>query len=131
MAPLTERQKKAQRLAAELGRCPGCWAVSPMPLADDARGVRFQLLDANRDEVISELCGAGWVPNLVSAFPRFTSAGLVPASMYEVDIPQERHPIVDNLPKVSTEMAEAARREEKRKAAEYISAFRKSAGLER
>jgi hypothetical protein len=128
---LSERQKKADRLARELAQCPGCWVVSPMPLADDVRALRFQLLDKNRDEVISELCQSGWIPNLVSAFPRFTGSGLVAASMFEVDIPKERPPIVADNPKIETEMAEAARHKEKAEAARYIAAFRKSAGLDK
>jgi hypothetical protein len=129
MAVLSERQKKAATLAAELGRCNGCWVVSPLPLSEDARGVRFQLLDKNRDEVITELCASNWIPTLVSPFPRFTGTGLVAAGMYEIVIEKERVPAVTDTPKVEGEMAEAAKREEKRQTAEYIKQFRKSAGM--
>jgi hypothetical protein len=131
VAVLNERQKKAQRLADELGRCNGCWVTTPMPLDDSTRALRFQTLDSERESVISELCEAGWIPNLVSAFPRFTSAGLVAASMYEVNIPKERPSIVDDRPKMPSDIAALAEREEKKKAAEFISAFRKSAGLDK
>jgi hypothetical protein len=128
MAILSERQKKAHVLARELARCPGCWVITPLPLDPDARGLRVQILDTERDNVISELCEGGWIPNLVSAFPRFTSKGLVAASMYEVLIERERQPVPEG-PKVSSEVAEQANREEKKKMAQEIAAFRKSAGL--
>jgi hypothetical protein len=131
MAPLNKRQEIAEVLARELAQCRGTWLVTPLPLNDDARGLRFQVLESERDSVIKELCEANWDPNLIQAHPRFTPAGLLPAYLFEIVIEKDRTPIVDNLPKVSTEIADAVRREEKRKAAEYIEAFRKSAGLER
>jgi hypothetical protein len=105
MAVLTKRQEKADLLARELAQCRGTWVTSPLPLADDVRALRFQVLDSERDSVVEELCAGGWIPSLVSVFPRFTSAGLIPASMYEVEIPKERPPVVDDRPKVSVEPA--------------------------
>jgi hypothetical protein len=49
--------------------------------------------------------------------------------MFEVEIPKERQPVPDDGPKVSGEALDAAKREEKRKASEFIAQFRKSAGL--
>jgi hypothetical protein len=74
-------------------------------LADDEKSLRFQVLDANHDEVISELCSCGWLPNRVSPMPRFTSTGLVPANMFEIEIRAERQRIVDDRPRVSGEIA--------------------------
>jgi hypothetical protein len=104
MAPLNERQKKAQRLAAELGRCSGTWVITPLPLDDSARALRFQVLESERDAVISELCGANWIPAFVQNHPRFTPGGLKPAYLYEIVIEKERQPVPDS-PRVSGELA--------------------------
>jgi hypothetical protein len=110
MALLNERRKKADLLARELQQCKGCWVVSPLPLDDNTRALRFQLLDENRDEVISELCASGWIPNMVSPFPRFTGTGLVAAHMFEVEIPKERQPVPQDSPKmVAAEPSERAK----------------------
>jgi hypothetical protein len=128
MAPLTLRQEKAQKLADELGRCRGCWVVTPLPLDNDTRGLRVQILDSERDSVVEELCGSGRLPNLVSPFPRFTSAGLVPASMFEIEISKERQPVPDS-PKIESGMVELAERQAKTRAAAELKAFRKAVGI--
>jgi hypothetical protein len=130
MAPLTERQKKAQWLAAELGRCAGTWVITPLPLDESARALRFQLLDSERDAVISELCEAGWIPSMVQGHPRFTPSGLIPASLYEVVIEKDRTPIVDT-PKIEAGMVELAERQARAKAAAEVKAFRKAIGFDK
>jgi hypothetical protein len=104
MAVLTERQTKAAQLAAELGRCRGTWVVSPLPLNDDSRALRFQVLDSERDSVVTELCAAGWIPSFVQAHPRFAPSGLIPASLFEVIIDKDRYPVPPDTPKVSGEI---------------------------
>jgi hypothetical protein len=131
MAVLSERQKKAELLARELAQCSGVWVTSPMPLDDSARALRFQVLDTERDSVVEELCAGGWIPNQVSAFPRFTAGGLVAASMFEIAIEKERQPVPDDGPKMPGEAIDAANREAKKKMDAEIAAFRKSAGLDR
>jgi hypothetical protein len=131
MAVLTERQKKAQRLADELGRCPGCWVTSPMPLDDGARGLRVQVLNETRDDVISELCQSGWLPILAGDFPRFTSKGLVAASLFEIPIERERPSVPAEGPKMPGEAAALAERQAKKAMAAEIAQFRKSAGLDK
>jgi hypothetical protein len=97
---LTERQKKADLLARELRQCKGCWVVSALPLDSNTRGIRVQILDSERDSVVKDLCEGGWIPNMVSPFPRFTGTGLVAAHMFEITIPQERQPVPQDCPKV-------------------------------
>jgi hypothetical protein len=64
-----------------------------------------QVLDTERDSVIAELCEAGWIPTFVQEHPRFTpNKGLVPASLYEIAIEQDRQSVPDS-PKVSGEIA--------------------------
>jgi hypothetical protein len=127
---MNERQKKAQDLARELEQM-GAWVVTPLPLDDDTRGLRVQILDTERDKVITELCAAGWVPAFLQGHPRFTPNGLIPASLFEIVIEKERQLVSDDRPKVSNEIAELAKREEKRKADATIAAFKKHIGWDK
>jgi hypothetical protein len=93
-----------------LERLGGCWVVSPMPLDPDAKGLRVQILDVDCDRIVTAICAAGWIPARLQSHPRFvTGGGLVPASLYEIDIPRERQPVVDSGPKVVP--SEPAKRE--------------------
>jgi hypothetical protein len=47
MAPLSERQIRARDLADWLGGMAGVWVVSPLPLDDGAKALRFQVLAVN------------------------------------------------------------------------------------
>jgi hypothetical protein len=123
---MNKRQEKAEELARWLGQMSGVWTISPMPLDGDTRTLRFQVLDFERDSVVTELCAGGWIPSLVQGHPRFTPNGLMPASLFEVEIPKERPPVVDDRPKIPSEIAELAKREERMKAKEFIAAFRKT-----
>ena len=67
MAPLTERQKTAQALAREINAM-GAWVTSPLPL-DDKAPLRFQVMDTDRDAVISKLASWDWNPVPVSILP--------------------------------------------------------------
>jgi hypothetical protein len=102
---MNARQKKAEDLARELGKMPGCWVVSPLPLDDDARGLRVQILDSERDKVITTLCEWKWLPAMVQNHPRFCPDGLKAASLFEVEIPKERQSVLPDSPKVSGELA--------------------------
>jgi hypothetical protein len=105
MAPLSARQEKARDLADSLGRMAGVWVVSPLPLDDGARALRFQVLDRERDKVVIKLCKKGIIPNLVQGHPRFTPNGLIPASLFEVEIERERQSVPTDGPKISGELA--------------------------
>jgi hypothetical protein len=130
VAVLSERQKKADLLAKELGQCSGTWVITPLPLNDDTRALRFQVLDSERDSVISELCSCGWIPSQLQYHPRMSPTGWLPAQLYEISIERERQTVPEG-PKVSGDISELAKREEKRRAAEFISEYRKSAGLDK
>jgi hypothetical protein len=130
MAVLTARQTKAAQLAAELGRCSGTWVITPLPLADYSH-LRFQVLAEERDSVITELCQSGWTPRFVQNHPRYCGDGLKPGYLYEIEIEKQRYSVPTDNPKVEGEMADKAKRLEKKKADEYVAQFRKSAGLDR
>jgi hypothetical protein len=131
MAPLSARQEKAQDLAGWLGGMTGVWVVSPLPLDDDTRTLRFQILDSEQDRVVTEICSAGWIPARLQAHPRHrvTTRGFENASLYEIEIPRERQPIVDDRPKIPSEVTDQAKREERKKMEKTIAQFRKAAGL--
>jgi hypothetical protein len=126
---MNPRQQKAQDLVDWLGQMSGVWVTSPMPLNDDTRALRFQVLDSERDSVVTELCAGGWIPSLVQGHPRFTPAGLVAASLYEVVIEKERQSVPDDRPKIPSEITEQAQREERKNMEKTIAEFRKAAGL--
>src|SRR5262245_35276588 len=90
---LTERQKTAQAIAAELHRL-GAWVVSPMPLADNA-ALRWQVLDTDREAILEKVSSWGWSAALKNTVPRFTPRGPVPSSVYEIDLPRPRQAVVD------------------------------------
>jgi hypothetical protein len=124
---MNERQQKARDLAREL-ELMGAWCLTPLPLSDDAKGLRVQILDTERDKVITELCAAGWLPTFLQGHPRFTPGGLIPASLFEIAIERERQLVSDDRPKVPNDIAEFAKREEKRKTDATIAAFKKHIG---
>jgi hypothetical protein len=95
MSLLSERQQKAEQLARELRKLEGVWVSSPLPLDDNAK-LRIQVLDSRKNEVISLLCGWGWIPEFCGPLPRVTYTGLLAASLYDIDLPRERTPIQDD-----------------------------------
>jgi hypothetical protein len=104
---LSERQQTAEALAREIARM-GAWCVSPMPLDNNAK-LRFQVMDADRDVVISKLASWDWLPVPCSSFPRITHGGWMAAQIYEIDLPRERQPVVDD--RIHGEIAEQKKSE--------------------
>jgi hypothetical protein len=82
---LNSRQQTAQALIHSISAM-GAWVVSPLPL-DDNGPLRFQVMDSNRDAVISKLASWDWPPVPVSILPRITQGGWQAASIYEIDLP--------------------------------------------
>src|SRR5262245_2521565 len=117
---LTERQKTAQAIAAELHKL-GAWVVSPMPLADN-QALRWQVLDSDREAILEKVSSWGWSAALKCCVPRFTARGPLPSSVYENDLPRPRQPVVDTR----TIRGEVA---EHKKSAEELEAMRKHLGL--
>jgi hypothetical protein len=91
MAPLSERQQQAQAIASELAKL-GAWVTSALPLGYNAQ-LRFQVLDSDREAVLSKVAGWGWSPVLLGGVPRFTPAGALPSTIYQFDLPHERQPV--------------------------------------
>jgi hypothetical protein len=108
MALLTERQQTAGALMCELQRL-GAWVTSALPLRDDEK-LKFQVLDENRSQVLEKLSQWGWGPTLCSNLPRITSRGMEAATIYEIDLPRERQPVVDDR-SIKGEIAEQKKSE--------------------
>jgi hypothetical protein len=92
---LSTRQQLARNLANELGKFEDTWIVSPMPL-DDSRKLRVQIADRSRNEMIQILKDWGYEAQFVSVLPRVCPTGLLAACTYEIDLPHERIPVVDD-----------------------------------
>ena len=122
MALLTERQQTAGALMCELQRL-GAWVTSALPLRDDEK-LKFQVLDENRSQVLEKLSQWGWGPTLCSNFPRITSRGMEAATIYEIDLPRERTPVVDDRLHVD-EIAE------QKKTSVEVEAMRRYLGLDK
>jgi hypothetical protein len=93
MALLTERQQKAAALARELGKLDGVWITNPMPLDEEAKGLRVQILDSERQKSLTLLEDWGWTPTWLNNLPRVCPDGMKLAGVYEIDIPRERQPV--------------------------------------
>jgi hypothetical protein len=104
MAPLTERQETAEALAGEISRL-GAWCVSSMPLNADAK-LRFQVCDEDREKVLEKLSSWNWSPVFVASLPRVTFNGMQAASLYEIALPGERQPVVDDRQTIYGEIGE-------------------------
>jgi hypothetical protein len=91
---LSERQQKAADLAREIHRM-GAWVTNVMPLDDNAR-LRFQVLDSDRSRIIQTLTDWEWEPAFCGTYPRICNDGFKLASVFEIDLPRERQPIMDD-----------------------------------
>jgi len=120
MALLTERQQTAEALAREITRM-GVWCVSSMPPDNNAK-LRFQVMDSDRDVVISKLASWDWLPVPCSSFPRITHGGWMAAQIYEIDLPREQSPIPDER-SIKGEIAE------RKKSEVELEALRKYLGI--
>ena len=109
MAPLTERQKTAQALSHSIAAM-GAWVTSPLPL-DDKANLRFQVMDTDRDAVISKLASWDWSPVPVSILPRITPRGMQAATLYEINLPPDTPAVVDDRMMIPGELAERKKTE--------------------
>jgi hypothetical protein len=91
---LTERQQTAAALTREIERM-GAWVTSALPLAPDD-GLRFTVLDENRDQVLEKLSSWNWSPTLCNNLPRVCSGGWKLGSGYIIFIEPDKQPIADN-----------------------------------
>src|SRR5215813_3244883 len=90
MAPLSERQQKAQRLMRWLHEL-GAFVVNPMPL-DPNRKLRFQVLHTDRAAVLAKLSEQGWSPVSCDVGSRFHNDQLLPCTTFELDLPFDPPP---------------------------------------
>src|SRR5262245_64639266 len=115
---LSERQQRAEALCQELRKL-GAEVINPLPLDDNSK-LRFQMLDSDKDRIITEICSWGWTPQYVQAHPRFSYAGLIPGSLYEIDLPRPRMTVNDD--RIQGEFAEdkATREARRREVERYL-----------
>jgi len=91
MAPLTERQQKAEGLARWLKNL-GAFVTNPMPLAGNQR-LRFDVLHTDRNAVLAKLAEQGWAPIQGTIHQRFHRDELVPCTTFELDLPMDPPPV--------------------------------------
>lgn len=112
---LTERQQLAQALAEQLEKL-GVQCVSPLPLAEGDK-LRLDVLNDQRDAIISKLISWGWAPRPCNSSVRFVREGngVVPAAsmIYEIALPQTKAPVATQTH--SGELADAADKARRRK----------------
>jgi hypothetical protein len=120
---LSERQKTAAAVTAELQKLGNVWVTSVMPLPDHAPLV-FHVLDSDREFILEKLLSWGWSPILKNTVPRFTSRGPSPATTYELDLPKPRVVVVDTrmIPRSEVE-------QERRQSKDEVAAMRRHLGL--
>jgi hypothetical protein len=93
---VTDRQRTALAIAAELRQWqPTVWVLSPLPLADNAN-LRFQVKNENREEILARLGSWGFSVRPCGEIPRLTYTGMEPAAIFEIVLPAERQAIVDD-----------------------------------
>ena len=96
MTLLNERQQTARALARHIDDIGGAWVTSALPLDDQARALRFQVLDSDRKRVMQSIRDLGFGPVFVGVLPRIHPTGLLAACAYEISLPQAWQPIVDD-----------------------------------
>ena len=91
---LTERQQLAQALADQLHKL-GVRCTSPLPL-EETKNLLFDVLNDERDAIISKLASWGWHPKPCNSSMRFVRQGMghVPAAstIFELALPPSRPP---------------------------------------
>jgi len=96
MTLLNERQQTARALAQHIDDLGGAWLTSALPLDDQARALRLQILDSDRNRVVQSIRDLGFEPVLCGALPRIHPTGVRAACAYEISLPQARQPVVDD-----------------------------------
>ena len=124
MALLSKRQQTAAALARAIDEMRGCWVTSALPL-DDNHKLRVQVLDTERNYFTQAVRDLGFEPVFVSILPRVHFTGMLGACLWEVDLPRERQPIIDDR-KIMGELAT----KDKDKSAYEAEQVRRYLGLE-
>jgi hypothetical protein len=66
-----------------------------LPL-DDGKRLRLQVLERERNHIIQTLRDWGWTPVPCGVLPRIDPMGVIPAAIWEIDLPRQQQPIVDD-----------------------------------
>ena len=105
MTALTERQKIAQALKDEIQRLGGFVISVP-----GSEKIRFEFLTGQQCNLaLQKLRDLGFQPIFTSAGLRFHNDIGTPSNKYEIDIPAERQPVIDDRVIRDTELAKPER----------------------
>jgi hypothetical protein len=105
---LSERQQTAERLMHWL-QGMGAFVTNPMPLDPGQPGLRFQVLNEDRDLVLSQLREQDWVPSFVSVNLRVCPDGVLrPCTTYQLDLAREQPVVQDRT--IRGELADPAKK---------------------
>src|SRR5262245_33193048 len=96
---LTERQQTAERLMRWLqGKGMNAFVTNPMPLDPGQPGLRFQVLNEDRDVVLSKLREQDWAPIFLSINLRVCVDGVLrPCTTYQLDLAREQPVAQDRI----------------------------------
>jgi hypothetical protein len=96
MTLLSERQQTARALARAIDDMGAAWVTSALPLDDQVRALRLQILDSDRNRVVQAIRDLGFEPVLCGVLPRIHPTGVLAACAYEISLPQARQPVIDD-----------------------------------
>src|SRR5262245_22706226 len=83
---LTPRQATAERLMRWLQGL-GAFVTNPMPLDPGQRSLRFDVLNNDRERILTELRKQDWAPTTGVVHMRFHRDTLVPCTSFEIALP--------------------------------------------
>src|SRR5262245_27870254 len=90
---LSERQQTAERLMRWL-QGMGAFVANPMPL-DPGQSLRFDVLNEDREHVLTELRKQDWAPTTGVVHMRFHGNALVPCTTFEIALPSDQPAVQD------------------------------------
>jgi hypothetical protein len=73
----------------------GGFVLSPLPLGNEDKELRIQILDKD-SHIVEAIKEWGWTPTYGGPHPRVSFTGLEPATIYKIEFPGERQPIHDD-----------------------------------
>jgi len=109
---LSERQQKAQGLTRWL-QSINAHVTNSMPLNPNEQ-LRFWVTNEDREDVLTKLRQQDWSPRFVSVDMRFHRDVLIPATLYELDLPAEPPPVQDRT--IRGELAQPKKTDPERQA---------------
>jgi hypothetical protein len=100
---LTDRQMLAQALTKEINSLGYAWVCNALPLKESEE-LRVQVLDENRQQVVEKVSNWGWALTPIGCLPRITPSGFHGATLYRLDLPQDRPLVATDNPVMPSEL---------------------------